>query len=118
MKTNGGFTHHSRSAAHTLQGLLRCPLREQGLQLKDVPEDDANLIYVAITRAKMRLVVNSLVRSEILSDSADYCYLSYYKFVSYIALSWPCMLHLNMYLSKHFAGVKETTVGLRPAILH
>ena len=78
--------------------------REQGLQLKDVPEDDANLIYVAITRAKMRLVVNSLVRSEILSDSADYCYLSYYKFVSYIALLWPCMLHVNMSLSKHRRG--------------
>ena len=93
-------------------------IREQGLHLRDVPEDDANLIYVAITRAKIRLVVNSLVRSEILSDSADYCHLSYYRFVSYIALLWPCMLHADMSLSKHFAGVKKTTVGLRPVILH
>lgn len=50
---------------------------EQGL--KNVPEDEANLIYVAITRAKIRLVVNSLVKAEILSDLADCCHLAYYK---------------------------------------
>lgn len=55
--------------------------REQGLQLKNVPEDEANLIYVAITRAKQRLVVNSLVKAEILSDLSDCCYLTYYKLV-------------------------------------
>ena len=55
--------------------------REQRLQLKNVPEDEANLIYVAITRAKMRLVANSLVKEEILSDLADCCYLTYYKLV-------------------------------------
>ena len=60
--------------------------REQGLQPKDVPEDEANLIYVAITRAKMRLVVNSLVKEEILNDLADYCYLTYYKLVSFYFL--------------------------------
>ena len=58
--------------------------REQGLQLKNVPEDEANLIYVAITRAKMRLVVNSLVKVEILNDLADCCYLTYHKLVSVI----------------------------------
>ena len=52
---------------------------EQGL--KNVPEDEANLIYVAITRAKIRLVVNSLVKAEILSDLADCCHLAYYKLV-------------------------------------
>ena len=66
--------------------------REQGLEkLKDVPEDEANLIYVAITRAKQRLVVNSLVKAEILSDPADCCYLTYHKFVFllfYIFIIW------------------------------
>ena len=70
--------------------------KEQGLQLKNVPEDEANLIYVAITRAKMRLVVNSLVKEEILTDPADCCYLTYFKlvfvFIFFVSPFLACML--------------------------
>ena len=41
------------------------------ISLKNLPEDEKNLIYVAITRAKSCLVVNKLVDKEILSPASN-----------------------------------------------
>ena len=46
--------------------------------LRHVPEDEANLIYVAITRAKRSLVCNQFVKKDLLS-SGDLSRVAYYR---------------------------------------